>query len=139
MKLKKWTGIFFGIALTAVIGTQNIFAMAGRPNPNPDAPPPPAWVQFGPILFMVVIFYFLLIRPQLRQRKEHQKMVGDLKKGDKVVLQGGFIVTIVNILPHTLEVKINEETRAKILRTAVTELYIEPTETKDISTTGGTN
>ena len=101
-----------------------LWAMAQRPA-DPNAPPPPAWVSWMPIVFMVGIFYFLLIRPQTKQRSEQKKMIDSLKKGDKIVTQGGFIATIVNINPSNFEIKLNDETKVKILRSAVTDLYVE--------------
>lgn len=102
-----------------------VWAMASQPV-DPNTPPPPAWVSFMPMLFMVAIFYFLLIRPQMKQRNERRIMLDAIKKGDKVVTQGGLIATVVAIGPTTMEVKLNDETKVKILRSAVTEIYNEP-------------
>jgi len=52
-----------------------------------------AW-NMGLILVLVVMFYFLLIRPQQKRFKEHKEMVDALKKGDKVVTAGGLVGTI---------------------------------------------
>lgn len=113
------------IVVVALFLAENVMAMASRPV-DPSTPPPPAWVQWAPIFFVFGIMYFLFIRPQNKQRREQQNMLSALKKGDKVVTQGGLIATIVNISPTTLEVKINDETKAKILRSAVTQVYVEP-------------
>lgn len=99
----------------------SLFAMASHPT-DPNAPPPPAWVQFFPMLVMVAVFYFLLIRPQLRQKKERDAMLGALKKGDRIVTQGGVFATIVNINADSYEVKLNEETKVKIRKSAVAEV-----------------
>jgi len=74
------------------------------------------------MLVMVAVFYFLLIRPQIRQRKERDKMMNEIKKGDRVVTQGGVFATIVNINTDSYEVKINDETKIKIRKSAVTEV-----------------
>jgi preprotein translocase subunit YajC len=62
-------------ATLVVASSLNAMAMAARPDPN--APQPPAWAQWVPIAVMIGVFYLLLIRPQMRQRKNHQAMVED--------------------------------------------------------------
>ena len=52
---------------------------------------PPAWLQFLPLVAMGFIFWFLIIRPQMRRQKEHQAKVSSLKKGDQVVTAGGLV------------------------------------------------
>ncbi len=109
---------------------QNVLAMA-RPPADPNASPPPAWVQFFPIVVMVLIFYILLIRPQMNQKKQREKMMNTLKKGDRIVTQGGFLATVVNVGPDFLEVKLNEETKVKIQRSAVAEVVAEKNDGKE--------
>ncbi|OVE77474.1 preprotein translocase subunit YajC [bacterium F11] len=99
--------------------------MAGRPNADPNAPAPPGWVSFAPLIFIVFVFYFLIIRPQSRQRKERQQVLENLKKGDKIITQGGIFATIVNIGPNSLDIKINEDTRVKIQKGAVADVVVE--------------
>src|SRR5690606_41780523 len=53
-----------------------------------------AFSNIGLILIMVVMFYFLLIRPQQKRFKEHKAMLDALKKGDKVVTAGGLVGTV---------------------------------------------
>ncbi|MBA3065231.1 preprotein translocase subunit YajC [bacterium] len=57
----------------------------------------PGIQDFMPLVFIFIIFYFLLIRPQQKQAKEHQKMLVGLKKGNKVVTSGGMIGIIESI------------------------------------------
>ena len=52
-------------------------------------------VSFGPLIALVFLFYFLLIRPQQRRMKEHHLMLGQLKKGDEVITGGGFVGKVV--------------------------------------------
>lgn len=101
---------------------QQVFAMGGRANPDPNAPPPPAWAQWFPIVVMVGVFYFLLIRPQMKQKKERENMMNEIKKGDRIVTQGGLIATVVNVGPDALEIKLNEETKVKLKRSGVAEV-----------------
>lgn len=120
------------ITLVFLIGmANNVMAMASRPNGDPNAPPPPGWVSWFPLIVMVFIFYFLLIRPQSKQRKERQMMLDNLQKGAKIVTQGGIHATIVNVGPNYFEVKINEDTKIRISKSAVADVNIEkPAEAK---------
>jgi len=129
--LKKIKFVLLGILILVSQSAQLLFAMGARPNADPNAPPPPAWVQFFPFVVMIAVFYMLLIRPQSKQRGERQKMMDALKKGDKIVTQGGLIGTIVSLNPQTVEIKLNEETRVRILKSAVTEIWTENAESKD--------
>tara|TARA_Y100000814_G_scaffold290322_1_gene264699 strand:- start:2077 stop:2400 length:324 start_codon:yes stop_codon:yes gene_type:complete len=55
----------------------------------------PWWMNLLPLLLMFLIFYFIVIRPQSRQRKEHENELASLAKGDRVLSQGGIIGKIV--------------------------------------------
>ncbi len=119
---------FLGLFSTLVLATHHpLFAMAQRPQ-DPGTPPPPWWVQVVPFAVMIAVFYLLLIRPQMKQRKEKDLLINNLKKGDKVVTQGGFIATVVNVGTTTIDVKLNEETKAKVLKSAVVEVYADTVE-----------
>ena len=109
-------------ALTILVKANNLFAMASRPNPDPNAPPPPAWVNFFPLIFIVTVFYFLLIRPQMKQRKERDQLLNTISKGDKIITQGGLIATVVNINGDILDIKLNEDTKVQLKRTGVLEV-----------------
>ncbi|MBV9079764.1 MAG: preprotein translocase subunit YajC [Elusimicrobia bacterium] len=109
----------FSLSLAA---SASAWAMAGAPNRDPNAPPPPAWVQWVPMLVLVGVFYFFLLRPQSKQRQERETMMGGLKRGDKIVTQSGFIATVVNVAPKFIEVKLNDETKVKMLKSGVSEI-----------------
>ncbi len=84
---------------------------------NPSAAP--TFVNFLPIILVVGIFYFLLIRPQQKQAKEHKKMLEGLNKGDKVLTTGGIIGTITAVKGQDLELKIAENVKVTLVRTGV--------------------
>jgi preprotein translocase subunit YajC len=56
-------------------------------------------------IFVPLKFYFLIIRPQQKQQKEHQQMIENLKKGDKIISNGGIIVEITKVEDDFLKVK----------------------------------
>ncbi len=84
---------------------------------SPDGAPNPMGTWFM-IFAFIGIFYFLLIRPQRRQQKEHEEMVKQLKKGDEVVTIGGIVGTIVHIQDDRVTIK-SAETRLDIERSKV--------------------
>jgi preprotein translocase subunit YajC len=69
-----------------------------------------------PMIFMVVIFYFLLIRPQQKKAKEHKALLDNLKKGDRIITSGGIIGTIVNIEDQIVNVEIADRVRIEMGR-----------------------
>lgn len=85
--------------------------------PAPQAPN--AIAQFAPLIFIGVIFYFLLIRPQQKQRKEQQKLIDSLKSGDKVVTSGGIHGLITNVKDRTVLLKIADNVKIEIDRASV--------------------
>ncbi|HKK27106.1 MAG TPA: preprotein translocase subunit YajC [Gemmatimonadota bacterium] len=70
------------------------------------------------IMFAAIfaIFYFLLIRPQRKQQKEHEEMVENLQKGDEVVTVGGIIGKIIHLEDDRLVVKTSDDTRIEVER-----------------------
>ncbi|TCP65662.1 preprotein translocase subunit YajC [Baia soyae] len=73
-----------------------------------------------PVL-LIAIFYFLLIRPQNKSRKQRNAMISSLKKGDKVVTIGGLHGTIVDLNDQTITIKVNDNTRLVFERAAINE------------------
>ncbi|MBI5197483.1 MAG: preprotein translocase subunit YajC [Nitrospirae bacterium] len=78
-----------------------------------------------PFALIILIFYFLLIRPQSKERKRLQAMIDALKKGDRVTTTGGLIGTIQSVDKDTAVLQIAENVRVRILRSAVTALRSE--------------
>ncbi|MEW5797050.1 MAG: preprotein translocase subunit YajC [Candidatus Zixiibacteriota bacterium] len=70
---------------------------------------------------LFVMMYFLLIRPQRKRQREHEKLISELKKGDKVVTTGGLFGTIFAIDDEKgrIILRINEETKLEFLKTAI--------------------
>ena len=79
-------------------------------------------LMFG-LLF--VIFYFLLIRPQQKQAKQHREMIAALKKGDKIVSTGGLHGTITGLKDDVVTMEIAPKVRVKISRASISRLIRE--------------
>ncbi|MGN6186851.1 MAG: preprotein translocase subunit YajC [Thermoanaerobaculia bacterium] len=78
-----------------------------------------AIVNFLPIVAIGLVFYFLVIGPANKQRKKQQEMMGALKKGDRVVTTGGIYGTIQGVEPDAVYLKIAENVKVKVARTAI--------------------
>lgn len=76
-------------------------------------------MQFVPLIIIMVIFYFLLIKPQQKQMKERNAMLKALKAGDKVLTNGGIIGVITAIREEELEVEIAKGVKVTMVRSAV--------------------
>jgi preprotein translocase subunit YajC len=61
-----------------------------------------------PIILMFIVLWFLMIRPQMKKSKEHQKMVGELQRGDEVVTQGGIVGRVTKIGENYITVEVAE-------------------------------
>jgi preprotein translocase subunit YajC len=69
-----------------------------------------------PLVVLFAIFYFLIIRPQQKQAKQHKEMLASLAKGDKIITNGGLIVEIVKVEEDFLSVKLSDDTNARVSR-----------------------
>ena len=92
---------------------------------TPAAGGPPGWTQFVFIGGMALMFYFLLIRPQSKARKEMEARLSKLKSGDEVVLSSGLYATIDRVEDKHIWLKIGTSV-VKARRTAVASLASEP-------------
>ncbi|CAM2007125.1 preprotein translocase subunit YajC [Acanthopleuribacter pedis] len=81
---------------------------------------PPLWFQIAPIVGMIAIFYFLIMRPQIKQQKEQQRYVDNLKKGDKVITSGGVWGEIDSVDQQVVILKVHDKTKIKMTRSAIT-------------------
>jgi len=93
------------------------------------AAPPPGGQQGGGgsflptilfFVFMILIMYFFMIRPQTKRQKEHQNMLANLHKGDKVITSAGIHGTIAEIDDRTVVLQVSENTKIKIEKNAIT-------------------
>jgi preprotein translocase subunit YajC len=87
-----------------------------------------AIVQFLPIIAIGLVFYFLVIAPANKQRKKTQEMISSLKKGDRVMTTGGIYGTIQGVEAEVVYLKIAENVKVKVARSAVSGVVTEETE-----------
>ncbi len=79
-------------------------------------------IEFLPFVAILVIFYFLLIRPQQKRQKEHQEMLAALKKGDSVVTSGGIIGKISRIDDGEITLDAGEGVKLRLLRSMIVDV-----------------
>lgn len=95
----------------------------GGASPASDAPVPSGggfgWENIGLLVLMFAVFYFLLIRPQQKRQKEHEKMLEALQKGQTVRTNGGIRGDIVDLDDKTVTLLVAEKTRINVLRSHV--------------------
>lgn len=95
-----------------------------------QSPPPPGgggFAQFLPIILLFVGMWFLIIAPQRKRQKAHEKMLSELKTGDAVVTSGGLHGTITNVKDDRLVVRIADNTKVEVGRNFVASKIEEKT------------
>jgi preprotein translocase subunit YajC len=76
----------------------------------------PMWSFVVPMVLMVGIFYFLLIRPQQKKAKEHKAILDNLKRGDRIITNGGIIGTIVSIDDQVIGLEVADRVKIEVAR-----------------------
>jgi len=93
-------------------------AQAAAPAPATEGQPP--FLTLVPMIFIFVIFYFLLIRPQQKRAKDHQALVSAIKTGDRVITSGGIHGIVSNVKDKTVLVKVADNVKLEFDRAAIT-------------------
>lgn len=89
---------------------------AGQAAPNP-------LIQLAPLIFIFVIFYFLLIRPQQQSRKKHQEMVSNVRRGDVVVTAGGIVGKVTKVLEgEEVMVEFADNVTVKVIKSTLSDV-----------------
>ena len=89
---------------------------------------PAASPCFLPLILIMVIFYFLMIMPAQRRQKKVNEMLKNLKNGDKVITNGGIYGTIVGLEDDAIQLRIAEQVKIKVSRSAIAGLQLESKE-----------
>jgi preprotein translocase subunit YajC len=101
--------------MSVLSSPENLYLMAQGGGPG-------GLMAFLPLIIIMGIFYVLLILPAQRRQKKTQEMINALKNGDKVVTSGGLFGTIVGIEGDSIQLRIADQVKVKVLRSAVTGL-----------------
>lgn len=93
-------------------------------SPQTDAPPP--FVMLLPVAAILAIFYLIVYRPMLKQRKELQKLVEKLDKGDRVVTTGGIYGEVTRVEGSVIFLKVADSVRIRVAKSAIAGLESPP-------------
>ena len=80
---------------------------------------PAGLMSFVPFIIIFILFYFMLIRPQMKQAKDHKKLISELKKGDEVMLASGMIGTIEKVSDLYIILNVANDTNVKFQKNSV--------------------
>lgn len=81
------------------------------------------FIQFMPFVLIIVIMYFLVIRPQQQRLKAHQKLIANVRRGDTVVTSGGIIGKVVKVLEgDEILLEIAEDVRIKVVKSMLADV-----------------
>ncbi len=92
------------------------------------------FMQFVPLILIGVVMYFLMLRPEQKKRKEHEKKIAELTPGVQIITNGGIVGTISKIENDMFVLEIAKDVNIRIVKSAVTR-FVEKTEQKVIQQT----
>lgn len=75
--------------------------------------------QFGPLILIFAIFYFLIIRPQQKREKDRKSMLSNLKEGEDIITIGGIYGRILNIKEDVITLEVGDKLKIKVTRSAI--------------------
>lgn len=85
-----------------------------------------------PLVAIMVVFWFLLIRPQQKRQKEHQQLIGKVARGDTIVTSGGLIGRVSKVVDEReLLVEVGENVKVRVVRSAIAEVRAKGEPVKD--------
>lgn len=94
-------------------------ATPAAPGATGPAPSAPWWVNFVPIVGVILLFYFMMLRPEKKQRQKREAMLRNVQKGQRVVLTSGLYGTVVALADDTVTLQVDEGVRMKFARAAI--------------------
>src|SRR5437868_6251299 len=89
--------------------------------PQPGQQQAPFWTSLVPMALLVVVFYFILIRPQQKKAKEHAALLKAVRAGDRVVTTGGVVGVVLSVKEKTLAIR-SADAKFEIIKSAVAEI-----------------
>jgi preprotein translocase subunit YajC len=112
-----------------------LLAMGSQTPPGTEANPTGQLVQMiGMFVILGVMFYFLLIRPQSKQRKEQEAMIKNIKTGDKILMSNGIFGIVTNVKDKSVMVKIADNVKVEVAKSAIGTVLAKSTESEPATT-----
>jgi len=94
-------------------------AFAQEPGGGTGQAAPSPLGMFTPLILILVIFWFLLIRPQKKKQEKHREMLNNLKKGDRVVTNGGLFGSVIGLTEKKIVLRVADNVKMEFLRGAI--------------------
>jgi len=95
-----------------------LLAMGPQPQSGQQQP---AWVSMVPLVLLVVVFYFALIRPQQKKAKDHAQLLKSIRPGDKVVTSGGIVGVVITVKEKTVSLR-SADAKFEVTKAAISEI-----------------
>ena len=92
------------------------YLLMGQPAQGAESNP---FVAFLPMILIIVVFYFFMIRPQMKRQKELSAFRNTLEKGDKVVTTGGIYGKVIEIKDNTVLLQVDENVKIRVDKAAI--------------------
>jgi preprotein translocase subunit YajC len=102
------------------LNTLNVLLAMGAPPGQGQSSAPP-WLNMVPLVLLVVVFYFALIRPQQKKQKEHAQLLKSVRPGDKVLTSGGILGVVLTVKDKTVTIR-SADAKFEIAKSAIAEI-----------------
>jgi preprotein translocase subunit YajC len=112
-----------GSFITMNLSTLGVMLALGQPTTPGTTPDPRGQALYTVLMLviMIVMFYFVLIRPQSKKAKDHAEMLKGVKPGDKVITSGGVVGVVVTVKEKTLSIR-SADSKFEVTKAAITEI-----------------
>ena len=91
----------------------------------------PQWTSFVPLVLLMVVFWFVLVRPQQKKAKEHALMLTKVKSGDRVVTSSGIVGTVIAVKDKTVTVRTAGDTKLEFTKGSIAEITTAGSESSE--------
>lgn len=86
-----------------------------------NQPQQPVWMSFAPMILLIIVFYFILIRPQQKRARQQAQLLKNLKSGDKVVTASGIVGQVITVKDKTVSLR-SADAKMEVTKSSVTEI-----------------
>ena len=95
--------------------------LALAPQAQPGQQPPPAWTGLVPLVLLIVVFYFILIRPQQKKARDQAALLKSIRPGDRVVTSGGILGVVVTVKDKSISLR-SADAKMEVAKSSITEI-----------------
>lgn len=96
-----------------------ILALAPQSQPGQQAPP--FWTSLVPLVLLIVVFYFALIRPQQKKAKDHAQLLKNVRPGDKVMTSGGILGVVITVKEKSVSIR-SADSKMEVAKSSISDI-----------------